>query len=55
MLDNVAGIYVPQYHANNHNVVLYLLAKRKQTIINSSQDYSLESWDVMVAGAIFHN
>ncbi len=40
--------HLPQYHENDHDVLLYLLAKRKQTIINSSQDYSLESWDVVV-------
>ncbi len=40
MFDNVAGIWVPQYHENDHDVVLYLFARRKQTIINPSQDYS---------------
>ena len=39
---------LPQYHENDHDVVLYLLAKRKQIIINPFQDYSLESWGVVV-------
>ena len=50
MFDNVAGIWVPQYHENDHDVVLYLLARGKQT-----GDYSLESLGVVVVEAILHN
>ncbi len=55
MFDNSESIWMPQYHENDHDVVLYLLAKRKLIIINLSQDYSLESRGVVVVGAILHN
>ncbi len=42
--------HLPQYHENDHDVLLYLLARRKQIIINPSQDYSLKAECVVVAG-----